>query len=257
MLRRRVIPVLLVRRRGLVKTVQFRKPRYVGDPINVVRIFNDKEADELALLDIRATKDGTGPDLSLLEQVASEAFMPVTYGGGIKSLAQAQSVLRVGIEKIALNTAALEDPTLLRRLSDSLGAQCVVASVDVKKTWIGGYRVFSHAGHRIPERDPIKWVARLVEQGAGEVLINNVSRDGTMAGYDVDLFAKFTSRFDVPIIACGGAQSPADMVRTVSATGVEALGVGARFIYEGPHRAVLVSYLSPDEVRAVQDAARA
>jgi cyclase len=255
MLRLRVIPVLLLRRRGLVKTTAFKSAKYVGDPINVVRIFNDKEVDELVLTEVVATKDGKSPDFELLEQLASEAFMPVCYGGAIKSVADAKRILRLGMEKVSVNTAAFDRPELVRELSDSLGAQCVVASVDVKRTWRGRYEVFSHAGRRVPEKDPLRWVERLVALGAGEILLNAVDRDGTMAGYDLELLERFRGRFDVPLIACGGASSVADMRAAVAAGQLSALGVGARFIYEGPYRAVLVSYLSAGEMAEVQGAA--
>lgn len=248
----RVIPVLLLRRHGLVKTVRFRKPRYVGDPINVVRIFNQKEADELILTEVVATKEGRGPDFDLLERIASEAFMPVCYGGGVRSVAEAKKILRVGMEKIAVNSAFLERPELARDLAGSLGSQCVVASVDVKRTWRGSYEVYSHAGRRVPERDPLRWVERLVALGVGEVFLNAVQRDGTMQGCDLALLERFRGKFDVPVIACGGVGSVADMRAAVRAGGLAAVGVGARFIYEGPYRAVLISYLSRDEMAKIQ-----
>ncbi len=254
MLRVRVIPVLLLRRRGLVKTVGFRRPKYVGDPINVVRIFNEKEVDELLLTEIVATKDGKEPDYELLEQIASEAFMPVGYGGSVRSVAQAKRILRLGIEKIAINTAAFERPEIVRELSGELGAQCVVASVDVKRTWRGRYEVFSHAGKKVPIADPLRWIERLVQLGAGEILLNAVDRDGTMKGYDHELLALLRGRFDVPIIASGGAASASDMATAVRTGGLSALGVGARFIYEGPYRAVLVSYLSAKDLEVIHEA---
>jgi len=256
MLRTRVIPVLLLRRHGVVKTVRFRNPEYVGDPINIVRIFNDKEVDELVLTEITATRAGSAPDFELLEQIASEAFMPLCYGGGVRSASDARRILRLGMEKIAVNSAALERPGLIRELADELGSQCVVASVDVRRTWTRQYEVFSHAGRDVPERDPVRWVERLVSLGAGEILLNAVDRDGTMKGYDLDLLGRFRGRFDVPLIACGGAASFDDMKRAI-ASGASALGVGARFIYEGPYRAVLVSYLSPRELDEIHMAGRA
>jgi imidazole glycerol-phosphate synthase subunit HisF len=252
----RVIPVLLLRRRGLVKTVRFRKPRYVGDPINVVRIFNQKEADEIILTEIVATKDGRGPDFELLEQIASEAFMPVCYGGAVRSLSDAKRILRLGMEKVAVNSACFERPELVRDLAANLGAQCVVASVDVRRTWRGTYEVYSHSGRRIPERDPLRWVDHLVRLGAGEVLLNTVHRDGTMEGCDLSLLESFRGKFDVPVIACGGVGSVADIHEAIRAGGLAAVGVGARFIYEGPYRAVLLSYLSHQEMAEVQGAAR-
>jgi cyclase len=254
MLEVRVIPVLLLRRRGLVKTVRFKRPRYVGDPINVVKIFNEKEVDEIILTEITASREGKGrgPDFDLLEQIASEAFMPVCYGGGVTTADQAKRILRLGMEKIAVNSAALERPELVRELSETLGAQCVVASVDIRRTIFGRYVVHSHAGKRVPERDPLRWIERLVRLGAGELLVNAVDRDGTMTGCDLALLDQLRGRFDVPLIACGGASSPADMREAVLRGGLAGIGVGARFIYEGPYRAVLVSYLAPEELRQVQ-----
>ncbi len=256
MLRTRVIPVLLLRRQGVVKTVRFRRPEYVGDPINIVRIFNDKEVDELVLTEITATRADKGPDFELLEQIASEAFMPLCYGGGVRSAADARRILRLGIEKVSLNSAALDRPELVRELAGELGSQCVVASVDVRRTWRGRYEVFSHAGRPVREKDPLRWVEKLVELGAGEILLNAVHRDGTMQGYDLELLSRFQGRFDVPLVACGGASSFEDMKAAIE-TGASAVGVGARFIYEGPYRAVLVSYLSPDELGKVHAASRA
>ncbi len=252
MLRTRVIPCLLLRRSGLVKTIRFKRPSYVGDPINVVRIFNEKEVDELVLLDIVAGKERTRPDFELLEQIASEAFMPVCYGGGVRSVEDARQLLKLGIEKIAVNTAALEDPTLIRRLSDAFGAQCVVASIDVKKSLLGKHQVFSHAGVDIPERDPVAWAKRLVKLGAGEVLLTSVDRDGTMSGYDLELLRTFDGRLDVPVVASGGAGSVDDMAAALHACRLSGLGAGARFVYYGPHKAVLVTYLEPKDLRRLQ-----
>lgn len=254
MVRTRIIPTLLLRRRGLVKTVRFKRPEYVGDPINIVRIFNDKEVDELVLSEVVATKSRARPDFELLEQIASEAFMPVSYGGAVRSIDDARRILRLGMEKVTANTAFLEEPELVARWSGELGAQCVVASVDVRRTWRGRYQVFSYAGRHVPERDPLKWIDRLVRLGAGEILLQSVDRDGTMKGYDLDLLRMIRGRFDVPIVACGGAGSFADMKAALAASELRALGVGARFIYEGPYRAVLVSYLSRAELAELHGA---
>lgn len=249
----RIIPVLLLRRQGLVKTTRFEKPEYVGDPINVVRIFNDKEVDELMLLEITKTKAGAPPDFAFLEQIVSEAFMPVGYGGGVRSVDDARRLLRLGIEKISLNTAALVEPTLVTRLRDAFGAQCVVASVDVKKKPFGGWEVFSHAGAKVREKDPLKLIDDLVKRGAGEVLVTAVHRDGTMGGMDRDLARMLDGRFDVPVVVAGGASGFDDMKATLAAgPHLSALGVGARFVYHGPYRAVLVSYLEPRELRALR-----
>ncbi|MBX3228105.1 MAG: AglZ/HisF2 family acetamidino modification protein [Labilithrix sp.] len=251
MLSVRVIPVLLLRRSGLVKTVRFRNAAYVGDPINIVRIFSEKEVDELILTEIRATKDGKRPDFELLEQIASEAFMPICYGGGVRSVDDATRILRLGMEKVSINTAALERPSLVQELATELGSQCVVASVDVQKDALGRYQVFSHADRPVPETNPLRWIDRLIRLGAGEILLNAVDRDGTMEGFDLTLLRLVRGRFDVPVIACGGASDLGNMRAAVREGALSAVGVGARFIYEGPYRAVLVSYLTRSEIESL------
>jgi cyclase len=251
-LRTRVIPTLLLKNGGLVKTVRFEKPRYVGDPINAVRIFNEKEADELILLDIHATRSGRGPDFDLLEQIVSEAFMPVAYGGGVSSVGDARRLLKIGIEKVAINSASLEDASLLRQLAREFGAQCVVGSVDVKRTIRGNPEVFSHSGVKVPERDPVRWAQTLVEHGAGEVLLTSVDRDGTMNGYDVELLRRFDGALPVPLLAAGGAGELHTLRSALRACRLSGLSVGSRFIYQGPHRAVLISYLSIGELEDLQ-----
>lgn len=255
MIRVRVMPVLLLSRRGVVKTTRFKKPSYVGDPMNIVRIFNMKEVDELILADIDVSKKRGLPDFDLIEQVASEAFMPIAYGGGINSIAQARKLIYIGVEKVCINTAAFDDPAFVRKLSGELGAQCVVASIDVVRTLRGRYKVVSHAGRPVPEPDPVRWAERLVGMGAGELLVNAVDRDGTKLGYDLELLRSFAGRFDVPIIGCGGASSAANVVEAVRATHLKALAAGALFIYEGPHRAVLPTYLSGKDMADIARAA--
>jgi len=252
----RIIPIVLLSRHGAVKTVRFRKPSYVGDPLNIVRIYSMKEVDELILSDIDASKHRCVPDFDFIEKIAGEAFMPVTYGGGVETVAQARQLISIGLEKVSLNSAALGDPLLVRKLSDVLGSQSVVASIDVRRTFRGAYRVVSHAGRAVPERDPLRWAEQLVRSGAGELLVNAVDRDGTMTGYDLDLLRLFAGRFNVPIIACGGAGSVADITDAMRATRLTAFAAGARFIYEGRYRAVLPNYLSaPDraEIARVAD----
>jgi cyclase len=250
----RIIPCLLLRGNGLVKTTRFADPKYVGDPINAVRIFNDKEVDELLLLDILASKEARGPNMALVEQIVSEAFMPVGFGGGVRSVEQARSLLRIGIEKIAVNTAALEGLGIVRDLADKFGAQCVVGVVDVKKRWLGGYTVHSHTGVRLPERDPVAWAQRLAEAGAGEILVQSVDRDGTMSGYDLDLLRTFSGSLRVPLIAAGGAANVDDMVAALQACTLSGLAIGARFVYQGPHRAVLINYLDARDMDRIRRA---
>ena len=257
MLRTRIIPVLLLRSGGgLVKTEKFASPKYVGDPTNAVRIFNDKEVDELMILDIAASSEGRSPSFDLVERIAGEAFMPVCYGGGVRSVADARRLLKLGVEKVALNSAALARPGLVAEIAAAFGAQCVVGVVDVKKTFWGKYQVHSHARASVPEPDPVRWAQRLVREGAGEILVQAVDRDGTMKGFDLDLLKAFDVGLPVPLIAAGGARDVQSMRAALQACRLSALGVGARFVYHGPHRGVLVNYLSPAELESLQTVTR-
>lgn len=248
MLLPRVIPCLLLHDRGLVKTVRFKAPKYVGDPVNVIKIFNDKRVDELILLDISASRERREPDYALIEEIASECFMPLCYGGGITTLAQAKRVVELGVEKIAINHAAVTRPDGIRELAADLGSQSVVVSVDVKKSWTGRYRLYDSARGDLTSTDPIEHAERMVALGAGEVLVTSVDRDGTQQGYDIDLVRQFTGRLKVPVIACGGAQSPADVRDVVKVAGASAAAAGSMFVFQGPHRAVLVSYPPYEEI---------
>lgn len=247
MLRKRIIPCLLLRRGGLVKTRKFTRPTYVGDPINAVKIFNEKEVDELLLLDITATREERRPDFELVKEVVSEAFMPVGYGGGVRSLEDARTLLKLGVEKVALNTSALRDLRLVREIKDAFGAQCVVGVVDVKKSWRGSYAVHSYAGAIATQRDPVRWAQMLVDAGAGEILVQNADRDGTMEGFDLELLTQFDGKLEVPLLAAGGAGDVKDMREAFKACNLGGIVVGARFVFYGPHRAVLITYLTPSE----------
>jgi cyclase len=251
MIRERVIPLLLLEDGGLVKTQKFRNPVYVGDPINVVKIFNEKEVDELILLDIRASRRGVEPDFALIESIVSEAFMPVCYGGGVRTVEHAQRVLALGVEKVAINTAAMETPSLVTELSQRFGAQCVVGVVDVERRF-GRHVVYSHSGRTPPERDPVRWAQRLVALGAGELLIQSVDRDGTMSGFDLELLRSMRGAVAVPVVAAGGAGTLDTLLDALRTGSVSALGVGARFVFFGPHRAVLITYLSGAERRTLR-----
>ncbi len=251
MLRERVIPVLLLDDGGLVKTQGFDEPVYVGDPINVVKIFNEKEVDELFLFDVRASKQGREPDYKLIESIVSEAFMPVCYGGAIRSVEQARTMLALGVEKVAVNSAALANPSLVTELSESFGAQCVVGVVDVERRW-GRARVHSHANVAVPERDPIRWARRLEALGAGEILVQSVDRDGTMSGFDLELLRALHGQLSVPLVAAGGGGSLDTLLDALRTGSVSALALGARFVFIGTHRAVLISYLSASERRVLR-----
>lgn len=251
MLRERVIPVLLLQRGGVVKTTRFEKPVYVGDPINAVKIFNEKEVDELFLLDIDASKEHRGPDFRMVEAIVSEAFMPVAYGGGVRSLADAKRLLASGVEKIALSTGAMRDLRLVTELKDHFGAQCVVGVVDVKRRF-GRARVFTRGPVRPPESDPLTWARALERAGAGEIFLQSVDRDGTMSGFDLELLRSFKGQLGVPLVACGGASELPTLLTALGAGGASAIAAGARFVFIGPHRAVLISYLTEPERQALR-----
>lgn len=239
MRRTRVIPVLLLQGHSLYKTTRFEKPTYVGDPINAVKIFNDKGVDELAILDIAATREGREPDLGYLREFAEECFVPLCYGGGISSVAQAEAVLKVGVEKIAINTASLERGGLIREVAASCGSQSLVASIDMRRGLLGGVRVAR--GGRATALDPVAWARDVVALGAGEILLNSVDRDGTGKGYDLDAVRAVAGAVEVPVIACGGAGVLEDFRKAVEA-GAAAVAAGQMFVFHGRHRAVLINY---------------
>jgi cyclase len=238
--------MLLVDQGRLVKTTAFAKPKYVGDPINSVKIFNDKQVDELIVLDISASPSGKGPDLSLIRDIASECFMPLAYGGGITTVEQAQAIFSSGVEKVVLNTAFFSTPTLVGEIARIYGSQAVVVSIDVRRPWplrkpVAVYR----SAARSSGMSPVDAACRAVEAGAGELFLNAVDRDGTMSGYDIDLIRAVAGSVEVPVIAAGGASKIDDFVAAVRDAGASAVSAGAMFVFNGPHRAVLISY--PDQ----------
>lgn len=249
----RVIPCLLLQDGGLVKTRRFAKPRYVGDPINAIRIFNDKYVDELVFLDITASRTGAEPDYDLIARIAGECFMPLCYGGGIRTLEQARRIIAGGVEKLAINSMAIDRPQLLGELSRELGASSVVAAIDVKRDWFGRERVFHPGRRRLTKLDPVQHAKAVVAAGAGEIFLNSVDRDGQYCGFDTDLIARVTTAVSVPVIACGGAADLADMRAAVQA-GASAAAAGSMFVFYGPHRAVLINYPDYASVRELFEA---
>lgn len=247
MLKHRIIPCLLLQKGGLVKTQKFTNPKYIGDPINAIRIFNEKEVDELIVLDISASKNGAEPDYALIEEFAGECFMPLAYGGGIRTVEQAQKLFALGVEKICLQTAALEDLSLITRLSDQFGNQSVLISVDVKKNWLGKPQLYSAATGKSISQDWRAFLIQAVQAGAGEVVLNAVDQDGMMQGMDLQLIRSAVSAINVPLIATGGAGNLADIKAGVVA-GASAVAAGAFFVFHGPHRAVLITYPRYDEL---------
>ena len=251
MLRRRVIPCLLLKGTGLVKTVRFSDPKYVGDPRNAVRIFNEKEVDELIILDIVASREKRPPQYELVEEIVSEAFMPVAYGGGIWELDQASRLVALGIEKIVVNSCGVHRPNMIRELSDFLGGQSVVVSIDVKKRRFGGYEVYSYGGRQSTGLRPAEHARRMVDMGAGEIFLNSIDLDGTGSGFDMNLIQLVVDAVNVPVIACGGAGSIEDLRRAVIEGKASAAAAGSLFVFHGKHRAVLISYPEPDTLRTL------
>lgn len=250
MRRIRVIPALTMENQRLVKTVKFGKRVYIGDPVNTVKIFNDKEVDEILLLDIGKNRGEQGPDISYLSEIASECFIPMGYGGGIRTLDQARRVFEAGIEKVSLNTSLFGSGALVTDLARIYGSQAVIASIDVRRGgFLGREHLLTDAGQRKLREDPVVVARRAVELGAGEILLTAVDRDGTMAGYDLDLIRRVADAVSVPVIANGGASGVDDFLRAVTHGGAAAVAAGAFFVFKGPHRAVLVNYPSQQILR--------
>jgi cyclase len=244
MLRPRIIPVLLLEGRRLVKTRRFHNSRYIGDPVNAVRIFNQKEADELMLLDIHAAETGS-PNFDLVREVASEAFMPVAYGGGVRTLADMEKLFELGVEKISLGYSALRDPSLIAAAAARFGSQSIMACIDVKRRLLGGHDVVTSRGRESGGRRPAEFARACVTAGAGEILLQNVDRDGTRQGYDLDLIREVAASVDVPLIACGGAGKVEDLRAAINEAGASAAAAGSLFVFHGKLEAVLISYPSP------------
>lgn len=246
----RVIPCLLLQDQGLVKTRRFSRPVYVGDPVNAIRIFNEKYVDELVLLDITASRTGAEPDFAMIERIAGECFMPLCYGGGIRSVEQARRLVACGVEKIAVNSTAIERPAFLTELASELGSSSVVAAIDTKRSLFGRERVYHPGRRRLTALDPVTHARALVAAGAGEIFLNSVDRDGTSLGYDIDLIDRMTTAVGVPVVACGGASDLGDMRAAVDA-GAAAAAAGSLFVFYGPHRAVLINYPDYETMREI------
>lgn len=251
MLRPRVIPCLLLRNRGLAKTVKFKDPTYLGDPINVVRIFNEKEVDELIFLDITATAENRKPPFKLIAEIASECFMPLGYGGGIRSLEDIREILSLGVEKVSINSYAVENPGFIRAAADLIGSQSLLISIDVKKNFWGKYEVMTQSGKKSIGLDPVKFAVQMEQAGAGELLLNSIDRDGTMQGYDLELIKHVSEAVTIPVVACGGARTVNDLADAVKKGGASAVAAGSMFVFHGPHRAVLINFPTPQELQKV------
>jgi imidazole glycerol-phosphate synthase subunit HisF len=237
----RVLPVLLLLDGGLVKTKNFKNPVYIGDPINAVRIFNEKEVDELVLLDIAATPQQRDPHYDMIRDIVSESFMPIGYGGGIRNLDQIHQLYQTGVEKIILNSSAF-DYRLIEQAASKYGNQAVTVSIDVRKSFFGGYTVYTHNGTQKHKISPDHFARQLVEAGAGEIIIQSIDREGSMEGFDVELTRLVSDAVDVPVVASGGAGSADHLRQALREGGASAVAAGSLFVFKGKHRAVLISY---------------
>ena len=242
MLRPRIIPSLLLHDNGLVKTINFKNPKYVGDPINAVRIFNEKAVDELAIFDIDATQKQHEPNYNLIERLANQSRMPLCYGGGVKNVEQAQRIFGLGIEKIALSSSVVEKPSLVSEIAARVGSQSVIVVLDVKKKLLGGYEVYTHNGKKATHLDPVTFSEKLQNLGAGEVILNSIDQDGTMKGYDMTIINRVREKLSIPMTVLGGAGSLNDIKAVIDTHGVIGVAAGSLFVFKGVYKAVLINY---------------
>jgi len=242
------MPVLQLDELGLVKTSRFRKPVYLGDPTNAVRIFNDKEVDELILVETTATTGQRPPNLELLEEVVSESFVPVTYAGGVQTLPQIESLFRLGIEKVGFGTAALETPQLVEQAAKHFGSQSIVVTIDVKRNWLGSYSCRIRGGRTQVAGSPMEVAAEMERLGAGEILLTSIDREGTGSGYDLELVRQVAAKVSIPVVANGGAASLEDLRTVVEEAGASAAAAGSLFVFQGKHRAVLINFPSANQL---------
>jgi imidazole glycerol-phosphate synthase subunit HisF len=246
MLHPRIIPTLLIHNKGLVKTVKFKDAKYVGDPINAVKIFNEKEVDEIIVVDIDASTKGCEPDFKLIENLAFECRMPLCYGGGIKTVDQAQKIFSLGVEKIALSSAAIDNLSIISAIAERVGNQSVVVVIDIRKRKFGNrYDIFKHNGTINTKINPIEFAIEMEKQGAGELVVNSIDNDGIMQGYDLNIIQKIREVISIPLTAMGGAGSLDDIGELIKQHGIIGAAAGSLFVFKGKYRAVLINYPSP------------
>jgi cyclase len=248
----RIIPVLLLQNNGLVKTSRFKNPVYIGDPINAVKIFNEKRADELIFLDIDASKNNTPPDFDYISTIATECFMPFAYGGGVRSYEDAKRIFESGAEKIILNSILFDKPDLVQEIVSTYGQQSVVAAIDIKKGLTGKYLVYRHQNQTTEKTPPLEWIRKVVDLGVGEIMITSIDREGTGKGYDLDFFKQIKDcDIPVPVVANGGANGIQDFKDVLSMGTVDAVAAGSFFVFQGKHRAVLITYPKASETKEI------
>jgi len=248
MLKARVIPSLMLKGNRLIKTIKYDNDLYIGDPLNAIRIFNEKEVDELIILDIQASTEGKGPPIKIIREIAGECFMPLCYGGGIRSIEDINEILGAGVEKVAINSYAIENPQFIRKAAEAFGSQSIVISLDVKMNKKGKYEVFTRRGRKPTGLIAAEFARLAQEMGAGEIVLNAIDRDGTLQGYDIDLIKSVSSVVSIPVIASGGAGELSHLAEAINRGGASAVAVGSMFVLHGKHRAVLISYPSPGEL---------
>ncbi|MGD0341414.1 MAG: AglZ/HisF2 family acetamidino modification protein [Bacteroidales bacterium] len=250
---KRIIPCLLLRDNGLVKTVKFKDSIYIGDPINTVKIFNEKEVDEIFFLDIDATKNKKEPPYEMIQDIASECFMPFAYGGGINSLRQIEKIIKSGAEKIIVNTQAYLQKDFIRKAVRQFGSSTIAVAIDVKNEFPGGNIVYIKGGTQSTGMDPVNYAREIEQYGAGEILINSIDRDGVMEGYDIELIKSVSQSVRIPVIACGGAGKLSDFGLAIKEGGASAAAAGSFFVFHGKRRAVLITYPSYSEISELFD----
>ena len=248
MSRLRIIPVLLTDRRKMIKGKKFSNHKYIGDPLNAMKIFNDKQVDELVLLDITATSQSNEPDYDFLQEITSEAFFPLAYGGGVKSVAQIEKLMRIGIEKVVLGTSAFLNPNLVKEAVAAVGSQSVIVSVDYKTSLMGGSTVYVTNGQIKTGISPLEYAKKIEQLGAGELIISSIDREGTAKGYDLKLLSDISKSISIPVVASGGAGDISDFLAVKKCGHVHAVSAGSMFVFYGPHKAVLINYPSYDEI---------
>ncbi|WP_276668890.1 AglZ/HisF2 family acetamidino modification protein [Thalassolituus oleivorans] len=248
MLKKRVIPALLIKNGGLVKGERFKKHKYVGDPINAVRIFNEKEVDELAFVDISTNVSSRELDYELIEDMASEAFMPIAYGGGIQRIEQVERLFRIGVEKVIINSSFFSDPGLVKSCSEIAGSQSIVVAIDVRKSLLGRYEVYIHNGTKKTAVNPVEYAKKAQSYGAGEILLTAIDREGLGQGLDLDLIKQVTEAVEIPVIVQGGVGNLNHIEQAVKVSGASAVAAGSFFTFHGKHKAVLLTYPSYQEL---------
>lgn len=249
MYRPRVIPVLLLKNKGLVKSVKFKKYRYIGDPINAVKIFNDLKADELVFLDVTASNESRKVSLDFVKNVGAEANMPFSVGGGIKSVSDIKEIINAGAEKVVINTHAYLNPSFVKDAVNEFGSSTIVVSIDVKKTFFKGQQVYIYGGSKSTGEDPVEYAKKNEDLGVGEVILNSIDNDGMMSGYDVDLVKKVSKSLSIPVVALGGAGSLEDIAEVIEGGYASAASAGSMFVYHGPRNAVLINYPTKEELK--------